>query len=97
MRLPFEFDNSKFDDSRVKFIYTSPEHHQNIEISIDGDKTSVETLIETFERFLGALGISIPKNVVLSFVEIDDEDDENDEEKEDNEFEPEDEEDKDEE
>lgn len=74
MRLPFDLNNSEFnEDARVKFIYTSPELHQNIEISIDGDKTSVDTLINTFERFLGALGICIPKNVTLSFVEIEDE------------------------
>ena len=74
MRLPFDLNNSGFsEDARIKFIYTSPELHQNIEISIDGDKTSVDTLIDTFERFMGALGICIPKNVVLGFMEVDEE------------------------
>ena len=79
MRLPFDLNDSKFkDDSRVKFIYTSPEFHQNIEISLDGDDTSVEALLDAFHRFLGALGVRIPENVVLTFVEIEDEDDNDD-------------------
>lgn len=73
MRLPFNIDKSDLnEDARIKFIYTSPELHQNIEISIDGDKTSVEALLDAFERFLGALGVSIPDNVLLQFVRIDD-------------------------
>jgi hypothetical protein len=81
MRLPFDLGDQKLHESaRVKFSYTSPELHQNIEISLDGDQTSVETLLDAFHRFLGALGIITPENVILSFVEIDDEDeDENDE------------------
>ena len=80
MRLPFDFNNSGIggDDARIKFVYTSPELNQNIEISMDGDKTSVEALVDAFERFLGALGISIPENVMLGFVEIQKEDDEDD-------------------
>jgi hypothetical protein len=75
MRLPFEFNNSKFDDeARIKFSYTSPELHQNIELSLDGDKTSVEALLDAFQRFLGALGVSVPEDVVLGFVRLDDED-----------------------
>ena len=71
MRLPFNLTETKLEeDARVKFIYTSPELHQNIEISLDGDETSVETLLNAFERFLGALGISVPPNVVLGFVEV---------------------------
>lgn len=77
MRLPFNIDKSDLnEDARIKFIYTSPELHQNIEISIDGDKTSVEALLDAFERFLGALGVSIPDDVMLQFIRIDDEDDE---------------------
>ena len=77
MRLPFDFGNSDLNENaRVKFIYTSPELHQNIEISIDGKDTSVETLVETFERFLGALGVCIPRNVALGFIDLTDEDDE---------------------
>lgn len=79
MRLPFEFNNSKFDDeARIKFLYTSPELHQNIELSLDGDKTSVEALLDAFQRFLGALGVSVPENVVLGFVQLDDEDEDDD-------------------
>jgi hypothetical protein len=86
MRLPFELNGHKFqDEARVKFSFSSPEFHQNIEISIDGDETSVEVLLDAFERFMSALGISIPENVVLGFVELppddkdsDDEDDEQD-------------------
>lgn len=75
MRLPFNLSETKLEeDARVKFIYTSPELHQNIEISMDGEETSVETLLNAFERFLGALGISVPPNVVLGFVELEDED-----------------------
>jgi hypothetical protein len=77
MRLPFELPQSKFEqDARVKFSFTSPELHQNIEISLDGEETSVEALLDAFQRFLGALGISIPPNVFLGFVEAE-EDDEN--------------------
>lgn len=73
MRLPFDLSNSKFeDDARVKFSYTSPELHQNIEISLDGELTSVETLLNAFQRFLGALGINTPDNVVLGFIEVED-------------------------
>jgi len=80
MRLPFNLSETKLEeDARVKFIYTSPELHQNIEISLDGDETSVETLLNAFERFLGALGINLPPNVILGFVEIE----ENNEEEED--------------
>ena len=71
MRLPFNLSDTKLEeDARVKFIYTSPELHQNIELSLDGDETSVETLLNAFERFLGALGISVPPNVVLGFIEV---------------------------
>jgi hypothetical protein len=75
MRLPFNFEQSKFEqDARVKFSFTSPELHQNIEISLDGDQTSVEALLDAFQRFLGALGINTPDNVVLGFIELEDED-----------------------
>ena len=86
MRLPFSFDESKIsDEARVKFSYTSPELHQNIEISIDGDQTSVETLLDAFQRFLGALGICTPDDVILTFVKMDPEDlEEDDNEEEDN-------------
>jgi len=84
MRLPFNLSETKLEeDARVKFIYTSPELHQNIEISMDGEETSVETLLNAFERFLGALGISVPPNVVLGFVELEDEDLEDGEDSED--------------
>jgi hypothetical protein len=74
MRLPFDFNDSKLDDeARIKFSYTSPELHQNIEISLDGDKTSVEALLDAFHRFLGALGVSTPEDVVLGFIKLDDE------------------------
>ena len=77
MRLPFDLTDSKFgDDSRIKFSYTSPELHQNIEISLDGDDTSVEALLDAFHRFLGALGVCTPENVVLGFIELDDNEDE---------------------
>lgn len=82
MRLPFDLSEKLEEDARVKFLYTSPELHQTIEISLDGHETSVEALVDAFERFLGALGISIPPNVSLNFVENeqkeedDDEDDE---------------------
>ena len=76
MRLPFNLSETKLEeDARVKFIYTSPELHQNIEISMDGEETSVETLLNAFERFLGALGISLPPNVILGFVELEEDED----------------------
>lgn len=76
MRLPFNLKETKLEeDARVKFIYTSPELHQNIEISMDGEETSVETLLEAFQRFLGALGISVPPNVILGFVELEEDED----------------------
>ena len=72
MRLPFDLNQSKFEqEARVKFSFTSPELHQNIEVSLDGQDTSVETLLDAFQRFLGALGISTPGNVVLGFIELD--------------------------
>ena len=75
MRLPFNLDDAKINDgARVKFLFNSPEHHQNIEISLDGEDTSVEMLLDAFERFLKALGICIPDNTLLGFIEIDDED-----------------------
>jgi hypothetical protein len=99
MRLPFDSSGYKMEeDARVKFLFNSPELHQNIEISLDGESTSVEALIDAFQRFLGALGIVIPENVVLGFVELesdedvddsdddddDDDDDEDDEDDDDN-------------
>jgi hypothetical protein len=79
MRLPFDLPESKFEqDARVKFSFTSPELHQNIEISIDGEDTSVEALLDAFQRFLGALGICTPENVTLGFIELNNKD-ENDE------------------
>jgi hypothetical protein len=75
MRLPFNLDGSNLnEDARIKFTYNSPTLHQNIEISIDAENTSVDSLIDAFERFLGALGISIPDNVLLQFVKVDTED-----------------------
>ena len=79
MRLPFNISDKLEEDARVKFLYTSPELHQTIEISLDGHETSVEALVDAFQRFLGALGISIPPNVNLVFIE-DEEDEEQDEE-----------------
>ena len=71
MRSPFNLTNIGLEEeARVKFSYTSPTLHQNIEISIDGDETSVEDLLDSFHRFLNALGISTPENVVLGFVEL---------------------------
>ena len=86
MRLPFDLSESKFEqDARVKFSFTSPELHQNIEISLDGEETSVEALLDAFHRFLGALGICTPSNVILGFVEVNDDDEESDDENEDKE------------
>jgi hypothetical protein len=73
MRLPFEL-SSNAEDARVKFIYTSPELHQNIEISLDGENTSVDAILDAFQRFLGALGVSIPQNVAVGFVELEEKD-----------------------
>jgi hypothetical protein len=94
MRLPFDIDQGKFEtDARVKFTFNSPELHQNIEISIDGEETSVEVLLDAFHRFLNALGINTPDNVILGFIEInepnerdgDEEDDDDDDEEDDEE------------
>lgn len=86
MRLPFKFDESNLnEDARIKFTYNSPELHQNIEISLDAEKTSVDSLLDAFERFLGALGISIPEDVILQFVRVQsDEEDEESKEQNDN-------------
>ena len=81
MRLPFDMNDSQFaSDARIKFSYTAPELNQNIEISIDVDQVSVDALLETYERFLSALGVCIPSNVMLGFVQADegDEDDDDD-------------------
>lgn len=81
MKLPFDIDNTNFEqDARIRFLYTSPELHQNIEISIDGDKLSVDSLLETFERFISALGVSIPEDVILGFIRVNDESNSEDEE-----------------
>ena len=81
MRLPFDFNKPNLEENaRIKFLYNSPELHQNIEISIDGNETSVETLLDAFERFLGALGIHIPNNVVVGFIELEKGEDGEDEE-----------------
>ena len=85
MRLPFNLSDQKFEDgARVKFQYSSPELKQNIEISFDGEDTSIEALVDAFERFLSALGISIPENVTLGFVELEDDDDDDEETEENN-------------
>lgn len=74
MRLPFDFNNSNLnEEARIKLTYTSPELKQNIEISMDGDEISVDALLDSFQRFMGALGICVPENVVLGFVEIENE------------------------
>lgn len=81
MRLPFNIGEHKLeDDARVKFSYTSPELHQNIEISLDGDDTTVEALLDAFQRFLGALGICLPPNIFIGFVEMEEENGEQDDE-----------------
>ena len=72
MRLPFDINGPKFqEEARVKFSFNSPELHQSIEITIDGNDTSVETLCDAFQRFLGALGIAFPDNVVVGLIELD--------------------------
>jgi hypothetical protein len=77
MRLPFDFNNSNLpEEARIKLIYNSPELKQNIEISIDGDEISVEALLDSFQRFMGALGVCVPENVMLGFVEIDEDEEE---------------------
>jgi hypothetical protein len=74
MRLPFDFNNSNLhEEARIKLMYNSPELKQSIEISMDGDEISVEALLDSFQRFMGALGICIPENVVLGFVELEEE------------------------
>jgi hypothetical protein len=79
MRLPFNLsDNKSEEDSRVKFTFTSPDLHQNIEISLDGDDISVEILLDAFHRFLSALGICTPDNVVLGFIDVSNEDQDDD-------------------
>lgn len=75
MRIPFDLNNSSLENARVKYTFTSPELNQNIEISLDGEDTSVEVLLDAFHRFLNALGINTPENVVLGFIESIDEDD----------------------
>ena len=82
MRIPFNFDKTNFEeDARIKFSYTSPELHQNIEISIDSNELSIDALLETFERFISALGVSIPDDVVVGFIRVNDEEgDEDDDE-----------------
>lgn len=83
MRPLFDLSKTKFEeDARVKFTYTSPEHHQNIEISIDGEETSVEVLLETFQRFLWALGVPIPPEARVDIVVYDDENDKKDDQEE---------------
>ncbi len=85
MRLPYSFEDPNLEDNaRVKFTFTSPELNQNIEISLDGNETTVEALLDAFQRFLGALGISTPDNVILGFVEVTDEPTEEDDQKENN-------------
>lgn len=83
MRLPFNLSDKLEEDARVKFLYTSPELHQTIEISLDGHETSVEALVDAFQRFLGALGISIPPNINLAFVEDDEEEEDSEDEEDD--------------
>ena len=85
MRLPFNISDSKLDGARVKFQYSSPELKQNIEISLDGEETSVEALLDAFHRFICALGISVPENVALAFIELDEEDEEDEESEEESE------------
>ena len=86
MRSPFNITNLGLEEeARIKFSYTSPTLHQNIEISIDGDETSVEDLLDSFHRFLNALGVSTPDNVMLSFVEFNDDDEDEKDNKEDSE------------
>lgn len=81
MRLPFDITGPKFqEEARVKFLFNSPELHQSIEISIDGNDTSVETLCDAFQRFLGALGITFPDNVVVGLIELDEDELDEDEE-----------------
>lgn len=71
MRLPFELSNNQIEeDARVKFIYTAPELHQNIEISLDGENTSIDAILDAFQRFLGALGVAIPPNVGIGFIDL---------------------------
>lgn len=85
MRLPFDLNKKPNleDEARVKFLYTSPELKQNIEISLDGDETTVETLLDAFQRFLGALGVPLPENTALGLFEISQEEDEEDDDDED--------------
>jgi hypothetical protein len=72
MRFPFNENGlSLNEESRVKFIFTSPELHQNVEVSLDGENTSVEALLEAFQRFLAALGICLPENFAIGFVNVD--------------------------
>lgn len=76
MRMPFDLTSKPHnfaENARIKFVYTSPELHQNIEISLDGDDTTVETLLEAFERFLGALGLPLPENAAIAVIELEEE------------------------
>ena len=83
MRLPFELKESRFEEeARVKFIFTSPELHQNIEISLDGENCSMDALFEAFQRFLGALGIGLPENIIVGLIDLNDEEGDQEEEKE---------------
>ena len=68
------------EDSRVKFLYSSPELKQCVEISLDGDDTTLEALVDAFQRFVGALGIILPENTAFGLVELDDEEEDEEEE-----------------
>lgn len=80
MRLPFDINaNNLEENARVKFIYKTSELNQNIEISLNGDEATVENLLDAFTRFLGALGLPLPENVELGFIEYNEEESEDEE------------------
>lgn len=81
MRIPKNLPDFNFEeDARVKFLYYSPELKQNVEVSLDGNDTTLEALVDAFQRFVGALGIILPENTAFGLVELEDEDDEDEEE-----------------
>ena len=88
MRLPFDVNTNNIEENaRVKFIYKSSELNQNIEISLNGDEATVENLLDAFTRFLGALGLALPDNVELGFIEFKDGEEENENEDDEEKFE----------
>lgn len=74
MRNSLGFNIEKEKLPKIEFKYSSQKFKQHVNIILENeDEINIDQLLEAFHKFISALGVSIPENVYIRFIEGDDE------------------------